>query len=74
MKRYFLLPLVLLFLPACTTTETFSKDGRRTSKTSNPSPETWTTISNAVAVFGAGAVTAWTRQMQEQQRWEGAGK
>lgn len=70
-----LLPLLfVLILPACTTTETFSSDGKRTSRTSGPTPETWTTISNAVAVFGAQAVTSWTKQISNEQNWETGNK
>lgn len=65
----YLLALCILTC-ACTTTETFGPDGKRTSRTSAPSPQTWTTISNAVAIFGSNAVVAWSKQMADQQRWE----
>lgn len=62
--------LLCLLLTGCTTTETFDANGKRTSRTSSPSPETWTTIGNAVATFGATAVTQWTKQIADQQAWE----
>lgn len=72
--KYLILIVSATTLAACTTTETFGPDGKRTSRTSAPSPETWTTIGNAVATFGATAVTQWTKQIAEQQQWEKGSK
>lgn len=62
--------IVFLLLCSCTTVETFDKDGKRTSRTSSPSPETWTVIGNAVSSFGSAAVASWAQQISDQQRWE----
>ena len=60
----------ILTVGGCETTEVFDLNGKRTSRVSKPSPQTWTTIGNAVATFGATAVTSWTKQMADQQAWE----
>lgn len=62
--------LLCLLLAGCTSTETFGPDGKRTSRTSTPSPELWTNISGAVATFGAQSVAAWAKQISDQQKWE----
>lgn len=62
--------LLSLLLTGCVTSETFDANGKRTSRTSSPSPETWTVIGNAVSSFGSAAVASWASQIADQQRWE----
>ena len=71
MKKILILGICICILSVgCETFETFDVNGKRTSRTSKPSAETWTTISNAVASAGVAAVKSWADQIAQQQKWE----